>query len=49
MDSGRYRLWAWGRNVTDELYWNNVFASVNVISRFVGQPATFGLSFSARF
>jgi outer membrane receptor protein involved in Fe transport len=49
LDSGRYRLWAWGKNVTDELYWTNVFASANAISRFVGQPATFGLSLSARF
>jgi outer membrane receptor protein involved in Fe transport len=49
VDSGRYRVWAWGKNVTDELYWTNVFANANAISRFVGQPATYGVSLSARF
>jgi outer membrane receptor protein involved in Fe transport len=48
INSGRYRIWAWGKNVTDELYWTNVFANANAISRFVGQPATYGVSFSAR-
>jgi iron complex outermembrane receptor protein len=45
---GRYRVWAWGRNVTDEYYWSNVLPYGNAISRFVGQPATFGISLSAR-
>jgi len=49
LDNGRYRLWAWGKNVTDEYYWSNVFANGNAISRFVGQPATYGVSLSARF
>lgn len=49
LDGGRYRLWAWGKNVTDEYYWSNVFANGNAISRFVGQPATYGVSLSARF
>src|SRR5262245_13373239 len=48
-DDGRYRVWLWGRNVTDEYYWNNVFANANAIARFVGQPATYGISVSARF
>ena len=47
--NGRYRVWAWGRNVTDEYYWTNVFANGNAVARFVGQPATYGVSFSARF
>ncbi|HEY0685762.1 MAG TPA: TonB-dependent receptor [Steroidobacter sp.] len=49
LDKGRYRVWAWGKNVTDEYYWNNVFANGNAIARFVGQPATYGVSLSARF
>jgi iron complex outermembrane recepter protein len=49
IDSGRYRLWAWGKNVTDEYYWTNVFANGNAVSRFVGQPMTYGISFAARF
>lgn len=47
--NGRYRVWAWGKNVTDEYYWTNVFANGNAVARFVGQPATYGVSFSARF
>lgn len=46
---GRYRLWAWGRNVTDKYYWSNVLPYGNTISRYVAQPATYGLSLSARF
>jgi iron complex outermembrane receptor protein len=49
LDGGRYRVWAWGKNVTDEYHWSNVFANGNAISRFVGQPATYGVSLSARF
>jgi len=45
----RYRIWAWGQNVTDKYYWSNVFANGNAIARFVGQPATYGVSFSGRF
>jgi iron complex outermembrane recepter protein len=48
-DSGRYRIWAWGKNVTDEYYWTNVFANGNAVARFVGQPATYGISLAARF
>ena len=49
LDDGRYRIWVWGKNVTDEYYWNNVLANANAIARFVGQPATYGVSLSARF
>lgn len=48
-DGDRYRAWLWGRNITNEYYWTNVFANANVVSRFVGQPATWGISMSARF
>lgn len=47
--AARYRVWVWGKNVTNEYYWNNVFANGNAIARFVGQPATYGVSASARF
>jgi iron complex outermembrane recepter protein len=46
---GHYRVWAWGKNVTDEYYWNNVLPYGNAISRYVGQPATYGVSLSGRF
>jgi outer membrane receptor protein involved in Fe transport len=46
---GRYRVWAWGKNVSSEYYWSNVFANGNAAARFVGQPKTYGVSLSARF
>jgi iron complex outermembrane recepter protein len=46
---GRYRLWVWGKNLTNEHYWSNVLPYGNAISRYVGQPATFGVSLSGRF
>lgn len=46
---GRYRVWAWGKNVSDEYYWSNVFANGNAIARFVGQPETYGVSLAGRF
>ena len=49
LDEGRYRVWAWARNVTDKYYWTNVFANGNAVARFVGQPATYGVSLTARF
>ena len=46
---GRYRIWGWGRNITNKYYWTSVLPYGNAISRYVGQPATYGLSFSYRF
>jgi iron complex outermembrane recepter protein len=49
LEQGRYRVWAWGKNVTNRYYWSNVLPYGNTISRYVGQPATYGVSFSAHF
>lgn len=46
---GRLRAWAWGRNVTNEYYWTNVFLNANAVARFVGQPATYGVTLAGRF
>ncbi len=46
---GRYRVWLWGKNVANTYYWSNVFVAGDSASRFVGQPATFGVSVSALF
>jgi len=46
---GRRRAWIWGRNVTNAYTWSNVFLNANVLARFVGQPATYGVSVSGRF
>jgi iron complex outermembrane recepter protein len=49
LSNGHYRIWLWGKNVTNEYYWSNVFANGNAIARFVGEPATCGISVSGRF
>ena len=49
LDGGRFRLWAWGKNVANEYYWSNVFANANAVARYVGRPATYGISLSGRF
>jgi hypothetical protein len=38
-----------GKDVGDTCFWSNVLAYGNAISRFVGEPATYGISLSRRF
>ena len=49
LGNGRYRVWLWGKNVGNTYYWSNVFVAGDGASRFVGQPATYGLTLSQRF
>ncbi len=43
-----WRAWIWGKNVFNTYYWNNVTAG-DAISRYVGKPATYGVSVSFRY
>ncbi|MGE0625640.1 MAG: hypothetical protein AB7I04_13240 [Pseudomonadales bacterium] len=45
---GAWRVWAWGRNVTGKYYWNQVQHVNDVLLRFTGMPATYGLAVSFR-
>lgn len=45
----RWRVWAWGKNVTNSYYWNNVVAAFDTIGRYTGMPATYGVSASFSF
>ncbi|MFW6093817.1 MAG: TonB-dependent receptor [Pseudomonadota bacterium] len=45
---GPWEVSAWGRNVTDEYYWNNVSYAADSMVRFTGMPATYGLSVNYR-
>jgi hypothetical protein len=42
-------VWAWGRNVTDEHYWNQMQHVNDVLLRFAGMPPTYGVSVSMDF
>jgi iron complex outermembrane recepter protein len=46
---GPWRVWAWGRNVTDKHYWNQVQHVNDVLLRFTGMPSTYGVAVSRRF
>jgi iron complex outermembrane recepter protein len=48
VESGNWRLWAWGRNVTDRHYWNQAQHVNDVLVRFTGMPRTYGLAVSYR-
>lgn len=46
-DSWEFSIW--GKNLTDEYYWNQVVGNANVNVRFAGKPRTFGASLNYRF
>jgi outer membrane receptor protein involved in Fe transport len=46
---GNWRLWAWGRNMTDKHYWNQVQHVNDVLLRFTGMPRTYGLTLKYTF
>ena len=48
MDNG-WEVSIWGRNLTDEYYWQQITSNANVIMRFAGKPRTYGASLSYRF
>ena len=39
----------WGRNLTDEYYWNAVASNANIVVRFPGQVRTYGATAAFRF
>lgn len=39
----------WGKNVTNQYYWTNVASFFDTYTRWAGQPATFGGTFSVKF
>ncbi len=49
VESGNWRVWAWGQNVTNKYYWNQVAHVNDVLLRFTGMPATYGIALSYRF
>ncbi|WP_327752072.1 TonB-dependent receptor (plasmid) [Sphingobium sp. SJ10-10] len=42
--NGRWEAMAWGRNVTNTYYWNNVGFNGDVLGRTTGLPATYGVT-----
>lgn len=45
----RFRVQAFGRNVTNTQYWNNVTHIYDTYARVTGMPVTYGVTVSARY
>lgn len=48
-DDGRWKFAAWGRNLTDEYYWQSVIRVQDSVVRVAGMPRTYGVSLSYDF
>jgi iron complex outermembrane receptor protein len=46
---GKWRASIWGKNIFNKYYWNNTVAAYDVVARYAGMPATYGLSFSFKY
>lgn len=46
---GRWRVVLWGKNITDEYYYNSVVASSEGGGRIAGKPRTYGLTFGFNY
>jgi outer membrane receptor protein involved in Fe transport len=46
---GRWRAYAWGKNVLNRFYVNNVVEQVDAVFRYTGRPATYGIAINYRF
>lgn len=44
--AGPWKVTAWGRNITDEYYYNNVTNQLDTIGRYTGKPVTYGITVS---
>ena len=42
-------LSVWGKNLTDEYYWQQITSNANVVLRFAGMPRTYGASLTYRY
>lgn len=46
---GNWQMALWGKNLTDEYYWNNATQSLDNIYRLTSMPRTYGVSFAYHF
>ena len=45
----KWRVFLWGKNVTNRFYLTNVYQSEDAIIRYTGMPATYGVTVSYRY
>ena len=46
---GTWRVMAWAKNVANTYYWQNVVTAFDGVTRYAGQPQTYGVTVSYRF
>jgi iron complex outermembrane recepter protein len=46
---GRWRAFAWGKNVLNRFYLNNIVSLEDAVTRYTGMPATYGVAVNYRF
>jgi iron complex outermembrane recepter protein len=46
---GTWRVMAWGKNVANTYYWQNVVTAFDGVTRYAGQPRTYGVTVSYKF
>lgn len=46
---GRWSGQIWGRNITNEYYYNNVTHLTDYVAKIAGMPATYGIAFQFRY
>ena len=44
LERDNWRVFLWGKNIGNTYYWNNVNPSFDVIVRYAGMPATYGIT-----
>jgi outer membrane receptor protein involved in Fe transport len=49
VENDRWRIWAWGLNVTDEYYWTRHSKVNDSIVKFAGNPRTYGVGVGFRY
>ena len=49
VETGPWRVWLWGRNVTGKHYWNAASHVNDVLLRYTGMPTTYGITVSYKF
>jgi outer membrane receptor protein involved in Fe transport len=49
VERGSWNVFLWGRNVTNKWYWNQSQHVNDVLLRYTGMPATYGLTVSYKF
>ncbi|MGD9661870.1 MAG: TonB-dependent receptor [Porticoccaceae bacterium] len=45
----RWKIMLWGKNITDEYYWNSVVSTSESGARMAGRPRTYGLTLGYRY